>query len=246
MIRELFLEDLSLWSCVWQSTLLIVIGFIGSFLYRHRPARAFQVLLFAMIAAVAVPVMSLAVKHYEIGAFVAKPTVFQSEVMNASSAPNETFSGSSEVETQNQSHKKELGLSSAGRGSIDIDIPWCAFILFTWLSASIVLLGRLLVAFIKGLYLLKHSTSLICDDIQHAANSAMAKLGITKSLNIRSSKAIRSPMIWCWGKIPVLLVPNNMNHDVDWSGVICHELAHFIPLLESPLLVGEEEINQAC
>jgi cytohesin len=66
------------------------------------------------------------------------------------------------------------------------------------------------------------------DDMQKAANSATAKLGVTKSLAIRSSWRIHSPMIWCWKKIPVLLVPNDFNDDVDWSGVICHELAHYI------------------
>ena len=30
MIREIFLQDLSLWSCVWQSTLLVMIGLVGS------------------------------------------------------------------------------------------------------------------------------------------------------------------------------------------------------------------------
>ena len=55
MIRTLFLENLSLWSCVWQSTLLIVIGLTGGHLFRHRPARAFQILLLAMIAAALVP-----------------------------------------------------------------------------------------------------------------------------------------------------------------------------------------------
>jgi hypothetical protein len=82
MIRTLFLENLSLWSCVWQSTLLIVIGLIAGILLRHRPARAFQVLLLAMVAAVIVPAMSVAVKHFELGVFVAEPIAFQSETMD--------------------------------------------------------------------------------------------------------------------------------------------------------------------
>ena len=77
MISELFLQDLSLWSCVWQSTLLLMIGLAGSFLLRRRPARAFQVLFVAMMATVAVPVMSVLVKHFEIGAFVAEPVALK-------------------------------------------------------------------------------------------------------------------------------------------------------------------------
>jgi hypothetical protein len=75
MIRELFLEDLSLWGCVWQSALFAVIGLVGSFLLRRRPARASQVLFLAMIAAVLVPTMSVLVKHFQLGVFTTEPIV---------------------------------------------------------------------------------------------------------------------------------------------------------------------------
>jgi ankyrin repeat protein/beta-lactamase regulating signal transducer with metallopeptidase domain len=228
MIRELFLEDLSLWSCVWQSTLLIVIGLVGSFLYRHRPARAFQVLLLAMIAAVAVPAMSVLVRHYEIGAFVAEPAVLQSEMIDLSSVPYGTFPVSPEAESQIQVHKETLDIALTDGSSNNVNIPWRMIMLSAWLLASIVLLGRLIMAFISGVRMLRGSTSQVCDDIQQAAYSARAKLGITKSLNIRSSREIRSPMIWCWNKTPAILVPNDLDIDVDWVAVICHELAHFM------------------
>jgi beta-lactamase regulating signal transducer with metallopeptidase domain len=38
---------------------------------------------------------------------------------------------------------------------------------------------------------------------------------------------VRSPVIWCWNPIPVLLVPAVLDGGLDWTGVICHELAHF-------------------
>ena len=82
MIRELFLEDLSLWSCIWQSTLFAAIGLIGSFLLRRRPARASQVLFLGMIAAVLVPAMSVAVKHFEWGLFAVEPNTFGPELLN--------------------------------------------------------------------------------------------------------------------------------------------------------------------
>ena len=78
MIRELFLSDFPLSSCVWQSTIFIVVGLVGSFILRHRSSRAHQVLFLAMIAAVIVPIMSILVKHYELGVFVAEPVVIQS------------------------------------------------------------------------------------------------------------------------------------------------------------------------
>jgi hypothetical protein len=40
MIRELFLGDFSLSSCVWQSTIFLVVGLVSSFILKHRSARA--------------------------------------------------------------------------------------------------------------------------------------------------------------------------------------------------------------
>ena len=94
MIRELFLENLSLWSCVWQSTLFAVIGLVGSFLLRRRPARACQVLILAMLAAVLVPTMSVLVKHFELGMFEAEPIARQLETRDMSIA---TLYGASAV-----------------------------------------------------------------------------------------------------------------------------------------------------
>ena len=78
MISELFLSELSLWSCLWQSTLFAAFGLAGSFLLRFRPARAAQVLFLTLVAAVTVPAMSVLVRHFELGVFVAGP--IQSEV----------------------------------------------------------------------------------------------------------------------------------------------------------------------
>ncbi len=79
MIREIFLGDFPLSNCVWQSTIFLVVGLLGSFILRHRSSRAHQVLFLAMIAAVIVPIMSILVKHYELGMFVAEPVVMQSQ-----------------------------------------------------------------------------------------------------------------------------------------------------------------------
>ena len=71
MISEVFSAETFFWSCLWQSTIFIAAGLLGSFILRHRSARAHQVLLLAIIAAVALPVISLLVKHYELGMFEA-------------------------------------------------------------------------------------------------------------------------------------------------------------------------------
>ena len=225
MIRALFLEDLSLWGCVWQSTLFAVIGLAGSFLLRRRPARASQVLFLAMIAAVLVPTMSVLVRHFELGVFTAEPIARQLETRDMSSA---TLYGASAVlptpESQPEAHEGVTDFEARSEGA---NIPWRTIVLYGWMIATLILLGRLLVAFVSGVCLLRRAQSRGCEQIQQAADSARVRLGITKDIQVRSSKDVRSPVIWCWRPIPVLLVPGDLDHRVDWVGVICHELAHW-------------------
>jgi len=229
MIRELFLEDLSLWSCVWQSTLLIVIGLVGSFLLRHRPARAFQVFLLAMIAAVVVPAMSLLVKHFELGAFVAEPIGLQSETMDLYSAiPYEVPAVPAEPQTHVEAKEAAMGVALAEGSSGSILALWRTMLLCGWMIVTLALLGRLLVAFTNGMRLIRRSQPKVCEHIQQALDRAKTRFGITKNLQIHTSREINSPMIWCWSRTTVLLLPRDLDNNVDWAGVICHELAHYM------------------
>ena len=224
MISELFLKDLSLWGFVWQSTLFAVIGLISSFLLRRRPASASQVLFLAMIAAVLVPTMSVLVKHFELGMFEEEPIALKPEVAveavaidygtSVSVSPPEVSIGARE-------------LASAKSSSGGANIPWRMIVLYGWMIATLILLGRLFAAFVSGVFLLRRAQSRGCEQIQRAADSARARLGISKGLQVRSSKDVRSPVIWCWRPIPVLLVPGDLDDRVDWVSVICHELAHW-------------------
>jgi beta-lactamase regulating signal transducer with metallopeptidase domain len=227
MIRALFLENLSLWSCVWQSTLLIVIGLTGALLFRHRPARAFQILLLAMMAAVLVPTMSLLVTHFELGAFAADPIELRVETVDV--FPTMSLGVPAGV-TEPPSHIEAMDTATedalAKEGSGGARIPWRTVLMFGWMSVTLILLGRLLVAFINGVRLIRRSHPKVCTPIQQALDRARARLGISRNLQIRSSGEITSPMIWCWSKTAVLLVPRDSGNDIDWDGVVCHELAH--------------------
>ena len=55
MTENWFVGGFSVWSCIWQSTVLVGAGLIGSFILRHRAARAHHILLLSMIAAVVGP-----------------------------------------------------------------------------------------------------------------------------------------------------------------------------------------------
>ena len=224
MILELFLEDLSLLTVAWQSTLFAVIGLAGSFLLRRRPARASQVLFLAIIAAVLLPAMSVLVRHYGLGLLVEEPILLPSfEIEIPTETPEilltpEILPAAIEVPTD---------FALAEKDSWNVEISWRSIALYSWMTAALFLLGRLIIAFVSGIRLLRRAQSSRCEHILQAADSARARLGINKGLKIRSSRDVRSPMIWCWNRPPVLLVPGDSDKRIDWLDVICHELAHW-------------------
>jgi bla regulator protein BlaR1 len=224
MIRGLFLEDMSLWSCLWQSTLFAVIGLAGSFLLRRRPARASQVLFLTIIAAVLLPVMSVLVRHFELGLFVEEPITIPSLEIDVPAGTPWILSA---AEIQPTVLEVPTDLALAESGSDDFKIPWRLIVLYGWMVTTLILLGRLFVAFVSGIYLLRRAQSEGCERIRKAADAARSRLGIMKGLHIRSSRQVRSPMIWCWSRPPVLLVPGDLDGRIDWVDVICHELAHW-------------------
>ncbi len=231
MIRELFLSDFSLSSCVWQSTIFIVVGLVVSFILRLRSARAHQVLFLAMIAAVIVPIMSILVKHYELGLFVAEPVVIQSPAKDWATASD--YDPPGVLLAENIEHKPgpiDEILPSTMAVSESAEFPWRSVMLYVWIAASLILAARLLLTFALGVRLLGRTLPLECERIEEALHLARAKLGIDKDVKVRSSRGVRSPVIWCWRRRPVLLVPSaagRLDNGVDWAGVLCHELAHW-------------------
>ncbi len=231
MIRELFLSDFPLSSCVWQSTIFIMVGLVGSFILRHRSSRAHQVLFLAMMAAVIVPIMSILVKHYELGMFVAEPVAIQSRAEDKGRVGN--YGAPGIISAENIEHNPgliEKDLPSALAGSESAEFSWRSLVLGGWIAASLILFARLLVTFVLGVRLLGRALPLECEKIEEALNLARAKLGIDKDVKVYSSRGVRSPVIWCWRRKPILLVPSaagRFDNGVDWAGVLCHELAHW-------------------
>ena len=235
MMGALFLKELSLWTWLWQSTLFVVIGLAGSFLLRHRPARACQGLFLAMIGAFALPLMSATVAHLGLGVLAPKPIAHEPEITYQVftmdyEAPAALFPPDVQINMEPADiqavvpPEKPVVVKAAPQS---ISPPWHSILLYGWMIAAFLLLGRLFVAFVSGICLLRRAKSRGCERVQRAANSARARLGIMKDLRIQSGKNVRSPMIWCWTRPPVLLVPSDLDDNVDWVDVICHELAHW-------------------
>jgi beta-lactamase regulating signal transducer with metallopeptidase domain len=233
-------ENAFLWSCVWQGTVCIGVGLVGCFVLRRRPARAHRVLLLAMIAAVIVPVMSALVNHFELGMFAAEPVVSEpviEEAVETKYAAAVESVASANVESQIKVPEEAAGPAAIAKGeSVGVVRPEKANLrlltlaIWGWVAASLILCVRLLVTFVLGVRLLGRSAAVKCGRIQEAADAAVAKLGIGKAVVVRSSNKVRSPVIWCWSRRPVLLVSSSggeTNGSLDWVSIVCHELAHW-------------------
>jgi len=89
---------------------------------------------------------------------------------------------------------------------------------------------RLAVTFILGVHRLDQSMPLDCNRIEQAVHLAKTKLRIDKDVNLYSNRCVQSPVIWCWKRRPILLLPSSAGlseNRIDWSGILCHELAHY-------------------
>lgn len=228
MTGEIFSTNFSLWMCVWQSTIFVAVGLAGSFILR-RPSRSHQVVLLSMIAAVVVPAASALVKHYELGVFAAKPSVTESQHERSASVDNPEGAGTVAAEDVGREPAAFSGVtSSSAFVPRAAQFSWRFAALCGWIAASSILTVRLPVTFILGVRLLARSMPLDCDKVEQAVRLAKARLGLNKDVQICSSPRIRSPVIWCWRRRPVLLVPSGAGQsDIDWTGVLCHELAHY-------------------
>jgi len=222
MIRELFIQDLSLSTCLWQSMAFVALGLVAGRLLRRRPSRAYQVLLFAMMAAVAVPLLSAMVKHFDLGAFVATETELPRMLPQMSL---DAFAPAPETGAMDAA-PAELASPEATMPA-SFSISWRTALLYGWLAATLALLGRLAVTFLYGVHLVRHASRTWCEPVQQASDRARSRLGMACGLEVRASGRIRSPVVWCWSHVPILLVPDHCeDRTLDWTGVIAHELAH--------------------
>ena len=77
---------------------------------------------------------------------------------------------------------------------------------------------------------------------QRAGEMASERIGLGVKPDIRCSDNVHGPVIWCWGRHPVILLSetNEAAPDrVDWTGVFCHELAHWVRRDHWSSLLGE-------
>jgi beta-lactamase regulating signal transducer with metallopeptidase domain len=229
MIRDILTQHPWFWALIWQSTACLAVGLVGSILLRRRPARAHQLLLLSLVAAILIPVLSHAVKQNQWGLFVAEQTVslreaqpFFVETDPATAAPtpaSDTAAGPGDpIVTPSETAAPAMP-----------GFQWQTALPLLWIGATSALLLRLIARLFLGLSLVRRSAPARSRPIAQALDDAKARLEIEGDVVVRASDHARSPVIWCWGRRPILLIPSDAcdNTRLDWPSIVCHELAHW-------------------
>jgi beta-lactamase regulating signal transducer with metallopeptidase domain len=113
-----------------------------------------------------------------------------------------------------------------------------------WIVCSLALFVRMGSSLLAGRRLVGRSVRETDSRLLAAMNEACGLLAVRSEFDLRASTGARCPMIWCWGKRPILLVPPSAGEQkgISWCGIFCHELAHWLrrdhlPALWTELLV---------
>ncbi len=197
------------WHAVWQPALWLLVGLLASMLWARRPARAHRFLLLASLAAVLTPLLSVVVERLNWG-ILRRPAPEPSYVLLAPDASERTDAGF-------------VAAKVIRPFSVNMVLLW------GWLALSALCAARLLLSLGRGWGLLARSKPLHDPRLQSALDAAAHRLGLSGTPALRVSDRVRSPVIYCWAKRPVLLLPARGTETLSeaaWVGIFCHELAH--------------------
>ena len=229
MLTQWIAQHPNLWTLAWQSTVCLAVGLGGSYFLRRRAARAHQVLLLALVAAICIPAISQVVKRNQWGLFAAERAVPEVEhyTPGTQTAP---------AIAQPRTIQDAVPLPARVENTIAAPTPvarrldWAAVIAPVWLLASGILLVRLASQFLLGRRVTGQSKVVDEPRIARIVDAARDKLGIATEVVVRTGDHILSPVVWCWGRQPALLIPQDSCDNegcLDWMSIVCHELAHW-------------------
>ncbi|WP_165251751.1 carboxypeptidase regulatory-like domain-containing protein [Paludisphaera soli] len=246
-----------IWTFAWQASAFLALGLAASFALRGRPARGHQALLLAMLAAVAAPTLTQAGRRLGWGLWNATtPTAVRSTAARSpvepgpgpmpAASPEPRWVGAPVPPSRTA---PTLALASANDAPVARvsawSFPWRTAFLTAWAVVSGLLGVRLAASFWRGWSLARGAT-VVEDDSRRAGLEAAAR-GLRLHVNpaVGRSPAVRCPAVWCWGRRPLLLLPEGQGSEpvaIDWVAVFRHELAHWrrrdhLSSLASELLV---------
>lgn len=214
------------WAIAWQSSAFLAAGIAASFALQGRPARAHKVLLLAMVAAVAAPILTEAGRRLGWGLWEAPATpvaitAAEPAVIRPSPAPVGI-----ELPRRNDAPMVE-GVPFDDPHEPSGSFPWRLYGLAAWALASGVLALRLIATLARARRLAARSVVVEDATIRMNLQVACESLGAAVRPVVARSAEVRCPAIWCWSRPPRLLLPEGKGRDVDRGAIFRHELAHW-------------------
>ncbi len=190
---------------LWQPTLCLLIAVVIAALLAKQPARAHHAVWLLLLAAVVTPLVSAVFRALGWG-LIAPPSLAAVESTASDSVP-------------------ALSMNYLAGA-----FTWERLFAAVWIILSIVVIVRLVQSIRSSKRLLRDSRVLDDPRIESLANQAARKLGLQCTPTVRVSDSIACPVVWCWSKEPLILLPVKMADEPDakaLAGILCHELAHW-------------------
>lgn len=234
-----------LFDCLWQTTIILLLGMWAARWLRQAPAGAYHVLILSVGACLAAPVTSWGSRQLKLGLF---PTPLPEAAVAAGA--ERAFSVPPDVGQRTStpdSHAERRAISAPFPAAVGATGPqlvqavapvnanprkvgWTTLLLAAWSLLSLLALSRLLRVLRAGSQVVERSRPMTDASIELGLARAAGALNVAEIPVLRLSDEIKSPMIWCWSRQPVILLPSDLaisNHSLHWEGLFCHELAHW-------------------
>ena len=232
----------------WQLGLFLLVGLTASFALGRRPARAHRVLFLAALAGLATPALSASARQTGSGLWPG-PTVFENRPVEQAKTHTSTAASVPALRRDDQVQPSMMLPSAAQVPPQATRVPareqpisMVRILLGVWTIAGSLALLRIGLSLVFGRRIVSRSRPVCNLVLQRAGELASERIGLGVKPDIRFSKSVHSPVIWCWGRRPVILLSQASEavpDQVDWTGVFCHELAHWVRRDHWSSLVGE-------
>lgn len=229
------------WDWIWQSTLFLGLGGLLALACKGRPARAHWILCLAMAASLATPLLSEGVRRVGWGLLSPDPAVIiESGTAVSAPAVRRTFAVAQPRLRPTASESMVAGPGDNLPSSSGNAVPagpvlsgWFTgwdLLAGMWLVLSALALVRLAGSLIKELLIMRQAVPVREGPIVACLAEAARRLNLQVRPQLCWSNRTASPVIYCWGRRPAILIPRAAVPAPgagDWTGILCHELAHW-------------------
>lgn len=236
-------------SILFLSTAWLIVGLVVSSLLARQQAKAHVVLVAALIGLMVTPVAQCTVAYFGCGLVrctASSPPVSASAEKGTQVAvdfnqPDSTLLnraitdppavGPGGVDPSSAAIQRapDSGANVSLRVAVTPFSRRNLLILFTvaWGLTSSYLIIRVIVASIAARSLVAQGRPVYHTELSDCLQSAANSLQIKDCCKIAAAP-IHSPIVWCWGAAPLVLVPFDATFNgTDWIGIFRHELAHW-------------------